>query len=239
MDMETKRVIVDGLRGADVATLQVLTQDVLGLPVNQIHPKTVCDLFALAEVSDQVPDQLARDLAGFVERCQRELGDLPDAVSLDAYSSELKAEDGARVPETMRACLQVISAAGDEDVQAVVAALDAHIAGAAALPFEVSADSSMASEAATSRTAAVKPKKKAASKPKSKADDERRLWIAEFALSRLANYETGLKESLIVGAARHKAPWDDVTDREVRSVLRAMGRDGKLRTTVGRWLINR
>jgi hypothetical protein len=85
----------------------------------------------------------------------------------------------------------------------------------------------------------VKPKKKAASKPKGKADDERRLWIAEFAISRLANYETGLKESLIVGAARHKAPWDDVTDREVRSVLRAMGRDGKLRTTVGRWLINR
>jgi len=239
MDMETKRVTVDGLRGADVATLQVLTQDVLGLPVNQIHPATVCDLFALAEVSDQVPDQLARDLGAFVERCQRELGDLPDGASLDAYTSELKNGDGGRVPETMRACLKSISTDADEDVQSVVAALDEHIGSTAALPFEVSESSSMASKAADTRSAAKAPKKKAASKPKGKADDERRLWIAEFALSRLANYETGLKESLIVGAARHKAPWDDVTDREVRSVLRAMGRDGKLRTTVGRWLINR
>ena len=144
MDMETKRVIVDGLRGADVATLQVLTQDVLSLPVNQVHPVTVCDLFALAEVSDQVPDQLARDLAGFVERCQRELGDLPDGAALDAYTSELKTVDSARVPETMRSCLQGLTAEADESVQEVVAALAAHFGETAALPFEVSDDASVA-----------------------------------------------------------------------------------------------
>ena len=72
-----------------------------------------------------------------------------------------------------------------------------------------------------------------------KDDTERREWISDFVMSRLVNYETGLKESLLVGAARHKAPWEDMTDREVRSVLRAMGREGKLKTTVGRWLLNR
>ena len=67
-----KRVSVEGLRGSDVATIQVLTQDVLGLPVNQISAGTVCDLFALAEVSDQVPEQLASDLSAFVARQLRD-----------------------------------------------------------------------------------------------------------------------------------------------------------------------
>ena len=239
MDMETKRVTVEGLRGADVATLQVLTQDVLGLPINQVHPGTVCDLFALAEVSDQVPDQLARDLAAFVERCQRELGDLPDAAALDSYTSALKEADGSAVPETMRLVLDKLTEGGDDGVIQVVAGLQEHYGECAPTPFEVAeGDASLASKAADSRTKAAAPKKRT-TKTKSKADEERREWIQEFALSRLANYETGLKESLLVGAARHKAPWDDVTDREVRSVLRAMGREGRIRTTVGRWLINR
>jgi len=238
MDMETKRVTVEGLRGADVPTLQVLTQDVLGLPVNQVHPTTVCDLFALAEVSDQVPDQLARDLGSFVERCQRELGDLPDAAALDGYTSELKAMDGSRIPETLRSTLAKIGEGGDESITALIGEIQAHYSDADPAPFEVADQGSLASKAADSRTAAAAPKKRK-TKPKSKADEERRAWIQEFALSRLANYETGLKESLLVGAARHKAPWDDLTDREVRSVLRAMGREGRIRTTVGRWLINR
>ena len=238
MDMETKRVTVEGLRGADVPTLQVLTQDVLGLPMNQVHPETVCDLFALAEVSDQVPDELARDLASFVERCQRELGDLPDAAALSAYTADLKSLDGTRIPETFRSALNQLGANGDEDVVGVVGELQAHFEGAEPAPFEVSEAASIASKAADAKTTAAAPKKRT-TKTKSKADEERRAWIQEFVLSRLANYETGLKESLLVGAARHKAPWEDVTDREVRSVLRAMGREGRIRTTVGRWLINR
>ena len=95
----------------------------------------------------------------------------------------------------------------------------------------------MASKAADNRTTAKATKAKA--KTAKKDDTERRQWIGEFVMGRLANYETGLKESLLVGATRHKAPWDDMTDREVRSVLRAMGRDGKLKTTVGRWMLNR
>ena len=238
MDMETKRVTVEGLRGADVPTLQVLTQDVLGLPVNQINPETVCDLFALAEVSDQVPDELARDLASFVERCQRELADLPDAAALSSYTADLKTLDGDRIPETFRLVLNQLSDDGDEDVVGVVGDLKAHFANTEPAPFEVSEASSIASKAADAKTTAAAPKKRT-TKTKSKADEERRAWIQEFVLSRLTNYETGLKESLLVGAARHKAPWEDITDREVRSVLRAMGREGRIRTTVGRWLINR
>ncbi|MEC8191627.1 MAG: hypothetical protein VX944_14935 [Myxococcota bacterium] len=230
MSDQIKRVSVDGLRGADVATIQVLTQDVLGLPINQINPDTVCALFALAEVSDQVPEQLAADLAGFVGRAGRELADMAE---FDSYVSLLLSVDGSAVPETFRAAVQ---AAQPESEAA--AALAAHLEGAVAAPFEVSEGSSVASEAAAGRTKAAKPQKSAAA-VKKQNDAERREWIGEFVLSRLQNYETGLKESLLVGAARHKAPWDDITDREVRSVLRAMGRDGKLRTTVGRWLINR
>ena len=237
MNMETKRVTIDGLRAADVATLKVLTQDVLGLPLNQIHPGTVCDLFAIAEVSDQVPEQLAQDLSQFVGRCQRELGDLPDGEALNDYTNGLLALDAAQIPETLRVMLNGLDADSDDRAKEVIGGLNQHFSAADPAPFSVADSGSMAASAAGSRTKATAPKKKTT---KVKKDDtERREWIAQFVLGRLTNYETGLKESLLVGAARHKAPWDDVTDREVRSVLRAMGRDGKVRTTVGRWLINR
>lgn len=238
MNMDTKRVTVEGLRGADVATIKVLTQDVLGLPVNQIHPSSLCDLFALAEVSDQVPEQLAQDLSGFVSRCERELSDLPDGKALEDYTSGFLAMDASLAPETLRVLLGGLNEDGDEAIKDVLSGLATHFAGSDPTPFDVSEDKSLAATAAEGRGKAAKPKKKKAT-TKKKDDTERRAWIAQFAVGRLGNYETGLKESLLVGAARHKAPWDDITEREVRSVLRAMGRDGKLRTTVGRWLLNR
>ena len=237
MSNETKRVTIEGLRGADVATLQVLTQDVISLPLNQIHPSTTCDLFAIAEVSDQVPEQLAQDLSAFVARSQRELGDMPDGAAFVDYTAGLLDVDASLIPETFRSALKAVEAADDEGT-AQAEKLAAHFETGQAAPFEVSGDASLASKAADGRTAAKAPKK-AKAKTAKKDDTERRDWIGEFVLSRLVNYETGLKESLLVGAVRHKAPWDDMTDREVRSVLRAMGREGKLKTTVGRWLINR
>lgn len=239
MDMETKRVTVEGVRGADAPTLQVLTQDVLGLPINQISPSTVCDLFALAEVADQVPSELARDLAAFCERCGRELGDIPDGPTLAAYTGGLKDIDGGLIPETFRLVLNGLAeASNDDDIKSVLGDLQTHYAETPANPFEVSTAPSAASIAADKK----KPAKKAPAKKKTKAadkDPQRVEWIQEFVVARLANYETGLKESLLVGAAKHKAPYDDLTDREVRAVLRAMGRSGKLHTTVGRWLLNR
>jgi hypothetical protein len=233
MGKEIKRVTVEGLRGADVATIQVLTQDVLGLPLNQIHPTTVCDLFALAEISDQVPEQLAQDLSGFVARCEREMANLP---SLGDYTEALLKEDAGNIPETLR--LVIGGMTENADAEETVSSLSAHFADISPLPFTVSEGASLAATAAESRKPAKKPAvKKSAAK---KLDDaERREWIGQFVLGRLSNYETGLKESLLVGATRHKAPWDDLTDREVRSVLRAMGREGRLKTTVGRWLICR
>lgn len=236
MSNETKRVTIEGLRGADVATLQVLTQDVISLPLNQIHPSTACDLFAIAEVSDQVPEQLAQELSSFVARAKRELADMPDGAALVDFTQALLEGDASLVPETFRGMLNELES-GDDEAAAQIAALAAHFATAEAAPFEVGEAKSMASTAAEKRTKAKAPKAKA--KTAKKDDTERREWIGEFVMSRLVNYETGLKESLLVGAARHKSPWEDMTDREVRSVLRAMGREGKLKTTVGRWLLNR
>jgi hypothetical protein len=96
---------------------------------------------------------------------------------------------------------------------------------------------SQAEEAATKRKPAKKaPKKKKASTAK---DHARAEWIEEYTVSRIRNYETGLKEAILVGGTRHKAPWPDVTDREVRSVLRRLAREGKLRFSAGRWLMER
>ena len=58
------RELVHGLRSADATTLMVLTQDVLRRPLAYIHPATVADLFALAELPS-LPKPLPDDLAKF------------------------------------------------------------------------------------------------------------------------------------------------------------------------------
>ena len=236
MNAETKRVTIKGLRGSDVATLQVLTQDVISLPLNQIHPATACDLFAIAEVSDQVPEQLARDLSSFVDRVTREMGDLSGANFSD-YGQGILGVNAEFIPDTFRAVVETVDAPGDV-AEGLMESLSSHFETAAALPYEVSQATSLASKAAASRGAAKAPPK-ARTKVVSKDDSERKAWVADFVVSRLVNYETGIKESLLVGAVRHKAPWNDFTDREVRSILRAMAREGKLKTSVGRWSLNR
>ena len=157
MSNEITRVTIEGLRGADVATLQVLTQDVISLPLNQINPVTACDLFAIAEVSDQVPEQLAQDLSGFVSRARRELSDIPDGSSFAEYTSALLGVDASLVPDTFRSMLAELETT-DEDGAGQQAALAAHFEGTAAAPFTVAETPSLASKAAETRTTAKAPK---------------------------------------------------------------------------------
>ena len=233
---EITRVTIEGLRGADVATLQVLTQDVISLPLNQIHPTTACDLFAIAEVSDQVPEQLAQDLSAFVGRARRELSDMPDGSSfIDYTAAALLSADASLVPDTFRAMLAELETT-DEDGAGQQAALAAHLRTLQRRRSRLQRRPACLEGRRGPNCSAKAPK---ATKAKvAKKDDTELLRDHEFVMSAPVNYETGLKESLLVGAARHKAPWEDMTDREVRSVLRAMGRR-KLKTTVGRWLLNR
>jgi hypothetical protein len=60
--------------------------------------------------------------------------------------------------------------------------------------------------------------------------------VREYVLERLQNYgHDGLKEAIVVAGSRHRAPWKDLTEKEVLSVLRQMERDGNVRHSAGRW----
>jgi hypothetical protein len=70
-------------------------------------------------------------------------------------------------------------------------------------------------------------------------DTRREDWIREDVLGRLVNYGTrGLKEQIIVAGTRHRAPWDDLTEAEVLAVLRKLKREGRVRYSAGRWMLN-
>ena len=241
MDMETRRVTVKGLRGADVATLLVLTQDVIRLPLNQIDPSTLCDLFALSEVQDGLPVELARDLGAFRENRIRELNDLPDGDSLSEFVASLAQVSADLVPGSMREAVMALTGEREQSVEAITA-LGSHLDSAEPSAVIVRAsqpDKPSQAEAASAERVTAKAPKKRSTKSSTAKDPARAEWIEEYALFRLKNYETGLKEAILVGGTRHKAPWSDVTDREVRSVLRRLAREGKLRISAGRWMIDR
>ena len=58
MEAQISRVTIHGLRSSDPASLSVLVQDVLHLPMSQIEPRCLMDLMALSEARDQLPKQL-------------------------------------------------------------------------------------------------------------------------------------------------------------------------------------
>ena len=100
--MKTRRVTVKGLRGADVATLRVLTQDILALPLNQLDASTLCDLVALSELDEGLPTDLSAELTGFREQRFREVADLPDGPVLAEFAKQLASVEVAHIPLALR-----------------------------------------------------------------------------------------------------------------------------------------
>jgi hypothetical protein len=89
----------------------------------------------------------------------------------------------------------------------------------------------------------VKPagtaKEKKSATPAAMVDTRREEWIREDVISRLVNYGAkGLKEPIVVAGARHRSPWKDMTEAEVLAVLRKLKREGRLRDSAGRWMMN-
>jgi hypothetical protein len=238
------RISVGGLRKADSNTLLVLTQDVLRRPLGQIERGTLCDLLALSEIPDQVGKQLSKELDYFRDQMKREISDLPDGPAFAELASDLMKVDAGRAPTALRSHV----AARSEDLRSEEAtgaaeALLAHWEDtdpdvvnlplpAAALP------KSKETGAGTPRKQVIKAKEPARKRVTTTVDSRREEWIREDAVDRLKNYGSrGLKEAIMVAGSRHRAPWDDVTDAEVLTILRKMKREGRLRFSAGRWMI--
>lgn len=260
MEIPKRRMGAAKLRTSDAMTLQVLTQELLRRPLGQVEPSTVLDLLALSEIGDQLPASLARELEAYRLQILREISDLPDGPPLLELLRELQPLNPENVPACLRAHLRLLATQRKQDD--VVPALEALIARWEEVPAEpitlpvasvaprITQASSVGSSArasaargtgsSTAKVAAAKPatrpRARAASTPAAQIDPRRAEWIEEDAISRLANYgASGIKESVLVGGAVHRSPYDDMTTAEVLTTLRKMKREGKINNSAGRW----
>lgn len=245
MERRKNRMSVGGLRRAEPTTLSVLTQDVLRLPVTQIEPATLLDLLALAEIPDQLSTALARDLGRFREQIFREIEDLPDGPALAEFASELAELDAGRAPQELRDHLAgLVEEREHPEAVEALQALMSHWEGtepeSVTLPEpsvtpRVESGSKAKVQKVAPRTRAPRRRTAAAATK----DPRREEWIREDVLSRLVNYgNRGLKQPIVVAGARHRAPWKDLTEAEVLATLRKLKREGRLRFSAGRWMMN-
>lgn len=257
MDQRKNRIAVGGLRKAKPDTLIVLIQDVLRSPLLQLDPRTFADLMALSEVASQIPTQTAKELAAFRDQKLRELGDLPDGPALAEFLRDLITVPASAQPDCLREGVSgVCSDARHEDVVPAFEALEKHWATETPIEIELpkSAPKPKAKPAPKPRRARPAPesdddspsiqKVAPVSAPRRRRtnqvniDARREDWMREDVLSRLVNYgNRGLKEQIIVAGTRHRAPWDDLTEKEVLAVLRKLKREGRVRFSAGRWMI--
>ncbi|NOY25726.1 MAG: hypothetical protein GXP62_07615 [Oligoflexia bacterium] len=245
MDEKKKLVSVAGLRKADPTTLQVLTQDVLRTPLVRIEPATLVDLLALSELGeDQVPGAMVKELSSFQRQMFRELADLPDGIALASFAADLCGLRAETLPTCLRdAVAEILPDRKDADAVNALQALIDHASTAQpeaiSLPAMAAADSPNKSAVTKVKPAKKRASRKAKSAEAKLLEEERGQWIEGDVIVRLAQYNTGLKEAIMVAGSRHRAPWDDVTEKEVLKVLRRLKREERLRFSAGRWYVNK
>jgi len=237
VEARADRVNVRGLREADPSTLGVLTQDLLQLPLGQLDPSTLLDLFAISELTDSLPKQLGTDMAACRDRHLRQINDLPDGAPLASWATEMTGLTPALAPTCLRQHISQLR--GDRNDPDAVAALDALIGHWESEDPQVFALPEVPS-AETPKPKVVKPatKKKTPTRRTtvSRMDEERVEWVKEDILSRLSHYGSrGLKQQIIVAGSRHRSPWTDLEEAEVLAVLRQLKRDELVRHSAGRW----
>jgi hypothetical protein len=246
LEIQKKRVSMAGLRSADPTTLQVLTQDILHVPLVRLDPNTLADLLALSELDEGLPLQLRRDLDHFRPQMFREMADLPDGPVLTDWAQDMMAIQPERAPRCLRDALAQLRAERRQaDSLAALDSLGERWASVEPAPVVLRPPSDRKNPVATPKrkvlppvTAPTAQRSGVPSVPSHLKDTRREEWIQEDVLARLRNYSgASLKESVLVAGARHRAPWKDVAEGEVLAVLRQLARDGRVRTSAGRWSI--
>lgn len=237
-----RKVSVAGLRRADPTTLQVLTQDVLRTPLVRIEIGTLVDLLALSELTNgALPGAMSRELATFQRQMFRELADLPDGLPLAEFAIGLLDLPASDIPSSLRKAIASLAPTRrDADALAALDRLVAHCDTAEPKPVELPKvpEKTSPNNAKVTKIAKAAPPpsdRKGRSAEELQAEDLRGKWIEEDVLSRLRGNISGLKESVLVGGSRHRAPWRDLTEAEVLKVLRRLSRENRTRFSAGRW----
>jgi hypothetical protein len=246
---------VENLRSSPPGTIAALTQDLFRQHVERIEPTCVADLFALSELD--LPGPLGGDLRGWASKASREIHDLPEGEVRAAFLADVGELKAADVPRSMREVIAALATKSGADTQARVEALtaawDAEPPAAVSLPtakpraaaVQAAATArATTAEAATARKSAEPkapkaPRATGTRTPAKDVDPRRAEWIRGDALGRLGApeyVERGLKEAILLAGIKHRSPYTDLTDEEIKVELRKLVREGRLKHTGERWL---
>ncbi len=222
--------------------IQVLIQDVIRQHIDRIEPACVADLFALAET--KLPAGLVADLSFWAARAAREILDIPDGETRATFLAEVGEIAPESVPHGLRRAILAFAAVSQAETVALVEQLRERWESVEPTPITVptpTARQSADAIAAKEKKAAKAPARpKVARTPAAMVDPGRAEWIRGDAVARLGAreyVERGLKESIFVAGLRHRSPYKDLTEEEVKAELRRLERERKLKHTGERWLI--
>lgn len=233
---------VENLRSSDPTTISALIADVLRQHIERVHPACIADLYALSELS--LPGGLKADLLNWSSRATREIADLPDGEGRKIFVAGVAEVLPARVPKSLREAILGLmgSSGGDtagflEDLARIWEATPPEVV---TLPVKkvTKLPAMTAGGDIIQRKVAGAPKKAAAAKtPAALVDPARGLWVRDDVVSRLQPYERGLKETVLVSTTVHRSPYKDMTEAEVKTELRKLERERKLKHTGDRWMM--
>ncbi len=256
MQDKVSRIAVSGLRSSDPTVLSVMIQDIINKPIDKLSQRTLCDLIALSE-TEGLPRSLERELSRFRDKMVREYNDIPVGTNLSEHLGRLAELPAEQIPASWREAVLARIHAGDIDersrgllaelagrfeqtppeVITIASAPTVHVQRSRG-PERPRSGTSLSRNTATpargsrSRSGASRP----ARTPVPARDPQRAQWIREDVLNRLSGYGSkGLKQAILVAGAKHRAPWKDLSDEEIVSVLRALLREDRVRFSAGRW----
>ncbi len=229
--------------------LEVQSQDLLRRPLAQIEPANALDLVALHELPE-APRTLKSALVAFVQRVSGEIADIPGGRPWLDFLEEFAAFGGGQVPETFRGWIARESERGTERAPERTHAVLTSWSADEPIPFALGAahtkvvtvhhpppansSSSPRERVPRAERAAPTPRLKAVSS----ADTERRQWITDLVLERVAEApEAGLSEPVLLAGVKYRAKelFPTMVPADVLSVLRELKTAGRIRGSAGRW----
>ncbi len=239
-----KRTHIEGLRKSDPITLSVLAQDLVRKPLVGIDPRSLADLFSLAD-EESLPIDLKRDLCKFRDQMLREIADLPDGHVLLEWLDDVLGMAADRIPEVLRNA--ILSRSEDHALRPgtreKLVLVESHFNATAAVAAEITQPPVRVVQKGPNVLSPEERKKRRETTgrtrtPRVEKDPERARWIKADLTERLSNYGgTGLKQAMLVAGAKHRAPWGDLKDAEILSVLRQLEKSGKVKKRTNRWAL--
>lgn len=240
MSGAVQKASVDNLRSSDAVTVQVLVADLLRLHIERIETSVVADLFALADAG--IPGSLGADLKAWAGRATREVLDIPDGDARRGFLHEVGALPGKSVAERLREAVAALAGNSSAETIVVIDALaarwEAEPPEAIVLPAKRGKVSAAAAKAGDAPRKVAGTRKAAVPRtPAVDVDPRRAAYVREDVTGTLQHLERGIKESVLLAGIRHRSPFKDLTEAEVKAELRKLERERKLKKTGERWTI--